>query len=124
VLRVADLLITSGGFGLLALDLGDLEADAVRRVPLTTWFRFRRAVEHTPTAIVVVEQEAHAKSCAEVVLKFERAAVSYQPSGKPSHAQILRGTTISVELIRGEAQKKIAASARPTKFSTTAAWAG
>jgi hypothetical protein len=131
VLRVADLLITSGGFGLLALDLGDLEADVVRRVPLTTWFRFRRAVEHTPTAIVVVEQEAQAKSCAEVVLKLKssdfRLQTSAGPSAvghRPSAAAIFTGMNIAVELVRGQAQKKLTASARPTHFSTTAAWAG
>jgi hypothetical protein len=133
VLRVADLLIASGGFGVLALDLGDLEADAVRRIPLTTWFRFRRTVEHTPTAIVIVEQEAHAKSCAEVVLTLglegcvwnegRRLAASGQPQA-PSNARILTSLNIAVELVRGHAQKKLAASSRPSRFSTTAAWAG
>ena len=123
VLRVADLLIASGGFGLLALDLGDLDSDAVHRVPLTTWFRFRRAVEHTPTAIVVVEQEAHAKSCAEVVLKLQPSAISCQLSEKPAHAHIFHGTTSEVELVRGQAQKKLVASSKPSQFSTTAAWA-
>ena len=123
VLRVADLLIASGGFGLLALDLGDLEGDAVHRVPLTTWFRFRRAVEHTPTAIVVVEQEAHAKSCAEIVLRLKSSGFRLQSSGEPAHARLLTGQKIAVELVRGQAQKKLAASSKPSQFSTHAAWA-
>ncbi len=123
VLRVADLLLASGGFGLLALDLGDLAADAVRRVPLTTWFRVRRTVEHTPTAIVVLEQEASAKSCADVVLRLQSSDFRLQSSGEPAHAQLLTGQNIAVELTRGQAQKKLAASSKPSQFSTTAAWA-
>src|SRR5580700_11706310 len=38
VLRATDLLLESGGFGLIVLDLGDLPPQAARRIPLTTWF--------------------------------------------------------------------------------------
>lgn len=131
VLRVADLLLSGGGFGLVALDLGDVPADAACRVPLTTWFRFRRAVEGTPAALVVLEQEAHAKSCADLVLRLQasdfrrqRPALSAQPSTElPSHAQIFCGLEVAVELVRGHAQKKVVASSKPAQFSTTAAWA-
>jgi len=67
-LRATDLLIQGGGFGLIALDLGDTPAHVVRYVPLQVWFRFRRAVEHTPTIFLVVEQESNAKTCASLVL--------------------------------------------------------
>src|SRR5712671_5095057 len=40
LLRAADLLLESGGFGLIALDLGDLQPQTARHIPLTTWFRF------------------------------------------------------------------------------------
>ena len=69
-LKSTDLLLQAGGFGLVALDLGDIPVDAARRIPLTTWFRFRRAVEHTSTALVVLEQQPHAKSCALLVMDF------------------------------------------------------
>ncbi len=69
-LKSTDLLLQAGGFGLVVLDLGDIPVAAARRIPLTTWFRFRRAVEHTTTALVVVEQQPHAKSCASLVMDF------------------------------------------------------
>jgi len=47
VLKVTDLLLQGGGFGMVVLDLGDIPVESVRRVPLTSWFRFRRAVEPT-----------------------------------------------------------------------------
>ncbi|HSE49493.1 MAG TPA: hypothetical protein VLA96_09835 [Terriglobales bacterium] len=130
VLRVADLLLASGGFGLVALDLGDVAVEMARRVPLTTWFRFRRAVEGTPAALVVLEEEAHAKSCAEVVLKLESSDFRLQSSGespvvgpRPSAAAIFTGMSAAVELVRGHAQKKHAAASKPASLAATAAWA-
>jgi recombination protein RecA len=69
-LRAADLVLQGGGFGMVAMDLGDIPAETVRHVPLNVWFRFRRAVEDTATIFVVVEQEAHAKTCASLVLQM------------------------------------------------------
>ena len=57
VLKVTDLLLQSGGFGMVVLDLGDIPAESARRVPLTSWFRFRRAVEPTATVLLLIEQE-------------------------------------------------------------------
>src|SRR5271155_4631983 len=69
-LRSTDLLVQGGGFGLIALDFGDTPAKVVRYVPLQVWFRFRRAVESTPTILVVLEQESNAKTCASLVLQL------------------------------------------------------
>jgi hypothetical protein len=68
-LKTADLLLQGGGFGLVAIDLADVPPEFARRVPLASWFRFRRAVERTPTVLLVLEQEAYAKSCASLVLR-------------------------------------------------------
>jgi recombination protein RecA len=75
VLRATDLLLESGGFGLIVLDLADLPPQAARYIPLTTWFRFRRAIEHTPTMLLAIEQQAIAGSCSSLLLKLG-AAVS------------------------------------------------
>ena len=57
MLKVTDLLLQSNGFGMIALDLGDVPLPSARRIPLASWFRFRRAIEHTPTALLVLEQQ-------------------------------------------------------------------
>jgi hypothetical protein len=75
VLKVTDLLLHAGGFGMVVLDLGDIAAESVRRVPLTSWFRFRRAVEPTETALLLIEQEPCAKSCASLVLHLQPIAI-------------------------------------------------
>jgi recombination protein RecA len=69
-LKTTDLLLQAGGFGLVILDLADIPISAARRIPLTTWFRFRRAVENTSTALLIVEQHPHAKSCASLIMDF------------------------------------------------------
>jgi hypothetical protein len=70
VLRATDLLLESGGFGLIVLDLADLPHQAARRIPLTTWFRFRRAVENKPTILLAIEQHPIAGSCSSVLLRL------------------------------------------------------
>jgi recombination protein RecA len=69
-LKTTDLLLQAGGFGLVILDLADIPISAARRIPLTTWFRFRRAVENISTALLIVEQHPHAKSCASLIMDF------------------------------------------------------
>jgi hypothetical protein len=76
-LRSTDLLLQGGGFGLVVLDLGDIPAETVRYVPLNVWFRFRRAVEDTPTIFLVLEQEPHAKTCASLVLRMGTEAARW-----------------------------------------------
>jgi hypothetical protein len=70
LLRATDLLLESGGFGLIALDICDVTQQAARRIPLTTWFRFRRAVEHKPTILLAFEQHPIAGSCSSLLLKL------------------------------------------------------
>src|SRR5690349_9808875 len=73
VLRATDLLLESGGFGLIVLDLADLSPQSARRIPLTTWFRFRRAVEHKPTMLLAIEQQPIAGSCSSLLLQLKAA---------------------------------------------------
>jgi hypothetical protein len=61
----------------------------VRGIPLYVWFRFRQAVEHTPTIFLVLEQEPHAKSCASLVVQME--TVTAQWLGPPQNQQGIAG---------------------------------
>lgn len=71
-LKAADLLVQGGGFGVVALDLGDVPPETARRISLTSWFRLRRAVEHTPTVLVAVARQSNAKTCASLQLECRR----------------------------------------------------
>jgi recombination protein RecA len=71
-LRSADLLLQAGGFGVVALDLIDASAQALARIPPTAWFRFRRAIELTPTVFLVIAERSLTKSCAAKRVSLER----------------------------------------------------
>jgi len=130
VLKVTDLLLQGDGFGMVVLDLGDIPTESVRRVPLTSWFRFRRAVEPTATVLFVVEREACAKTCASLVVRLQRTAVCARDSALAarsesqgwkvmgretsaippvtvvSHAALLRGMQLRAEVVRSWTQRK------------------
>lgn len=74
-LKVTDLLVQSGGFGLIAIDLGDMPHGTSRRIPLASWFRFRRAVENTPTVLLVISQAPCARTCASLLLRLKKMSV-------------------------------------------------
>jgi recombination protein RecA len=113
-LRSTDLLIQGGGFGLIALDLGDTPAQVVRYVPLQVWFRFRRAVESTPTILVVLEQESNAKTCASLVLQLRMQEAQWsRTSGTTkeilmphSPGCLLEGSKSHAEMIRSRAKRE------------------
>jgi recombination protein RecA len=114
-LRVTDLLLQSGGFGLVIIDLGDTPLKMARRIPLTSWFRFQRAVEHTATVLFVISQVPCAQTCASLLLKVsgkKLSAVSCQLSAKtsPTHAQLLDGLQVQGELLRSRLERKPAGS--------------
>jgi recombination protein RecA len=77
LLKAADLLIQGGGFGLVAMDLGDTPTAIARRISLTSWFRLRRAVENTPTVLVTVARQSNAKTCASLMLECMRERASW-----------------------------------------------
>lgn len=128
LLHAADLLLESGGFGLIALDLGDLPPQTARRIPLTTWFRFRRAVEHTSTVLLAIERQSIAGSCSSLLIQL--GAKGYwikqpmdSPSPAPTHAQLLTELEITAEIVRSRLDRKPARSAEIT-FASKTAWAG
>ena len=107
-LRVTDLLLQSGGFGLVVIDLADVSFKTARRIPLTSWFRFQRAVEHTPTVLLVITPAPCAQTCAALLLGME---ASVQPSAFSSqrsvpHAELLEGFVTHAEVLRSRLARK------------------
>jgi hypothetical protein len=120
-LQVTDLLLQSGGFGLVIIDLGDTPLKMARRIPLTSWFRFQRAIEHTATVLFVISQAPCARTCASLLLKVsgkKLSAVSSLLSAEtPTHAQFLDGLQVQGELLRSRLERKPAGSVA-TAFAT------
>jgi recombination protein RecA len=93
-LKATDLLLHAGGWGMVVMDLSEIRAAKVRRIPMTWWYRFRRAVERTPTAFLVVEQEPFVKNCAILALEFQPAPPVWS-AGHPRF-RVLRGIGVRV----------------------------
>jgi len=92
-LRAVDLLLQSGGFGVIVLDLGSTPAEMAWRVPLATWFRFRAACERTHTALVLLTRHPCARSSAEVVARLQTGSFIAQgcvPTGMQYHLELER----------------------------------
>jgi hypothetical protein len=129
-LRVTDLLLQSGGFGMVAVDLGDIPFRNARRIPLTSWFRFQRAVENKPTVLLAITQAPCAQSCAALSLKLRSSVIGRNSSGKlsnissqfsaSSHTHLFEGLKIEGEILRSRLERKPPQSVR-SGFTTKAA---
>jgi len=91
-LKAADLLIQGGGFGVVALDMGDTPPETARRISLTSWFRLRRAVEHTPAVLIAVSRHPNARTCASLSMECARERVEW--SGARFTSRLLRGMRV------------------------------
>jgi hypothetical protein len=92
-LRAADSLLHAGGFGVIALDLCQVPPRVWNRIPISYWYRFRRAIENTPTILAIAEKEPIAKSCAALILDLTRKKTLW--TGAPGFS-LLRGVEIEV----------------------------
>src|SRR5579863_4947171 len=70
--KAADLILHAGGFGVVVLDLCDVPLRDLNSIPLSYWYRFRLAVENTPTSLIVTGDRPLVKSCARVQLEVKR----------------------------------------------------
>jgi hypothetical protein len=68
--KAADLLLQGGGFGLVLLDLGDVPANSAKRIISSWWYRFRRTLEPSPTALLVIAEDSCVRSCASLALEL------------------------------------------------------
>ena len=69
-IRAFTLVLQAGHFGLVVFDVADAPADALRRLPFTTWLRLQRMVEGRQTACVLVGSEPMARSSAGLTLRL------------------------------------------------------
>jgi hypothetical protein len=60
--KALNLILQASGFGLVALDLGEIPQPALGRLPFTTWRRLHRVIEGGETACVFVSPVSLARS--------------------------------------------------------------
>ncbi len=122
--KSTDLLLQGGGFGLVVLDLGDVAAKDAKRIISSWWYRFRRTLEATPTALMVIAEESCVGSRAALGLELKKeiclwssanpgasgppkrhhlsavAAAQCQVSRTLPHSNLLQGLSFQVQCSR------------------------
>jgi recA bacterial DNA recombination protein len=94
--RAADLLVRSGGFPLVAVDLGDLPPWTLGRIPSAVFVRLQRAVERAPTGLLIAAPRRVAGSLAAVAVALVPQRIRWAPGG-PS---LLAGLEVDARLVR------------------------
>jgi recombination protein RecA len=61
-IKSLNLVVQSGVCTLVAIDLIDVPAQALRRLPASTWYRIERAIEGSDTAVVILAAQPVARS--------------------------------------------------------------
>ncbi|MFP5211722.1 MAG: recombinase RecA [Acidobacteriota bacterium] len=125
-LRATDLLLQTGGFAVVVLDMASLAPEVALRVPLATWFRYRAAAERTQASVLLLTQAACAKSSAGLVLRMRQAAEMNEES------TVFTGLSCRVEAIRERFQtiakvvplRKPPARESGADWQARSAWAG
>jgi hypothetical protein len=118
--KAADILIQNGGFGVIALDLGNVDEKLIRKIPLTTWFRFARVMEALPTALVVLLTHSAALSCAALTLNMGPSS-QWSGSESVSHTQLI--SSVQIDLAIGRTRTKKPVQSATTCFTARPQWA-
>jgi hypothetical protein len=92
--KAADLLLQGGGFGIVVLDIGDVVGADARRIISSWWYRFRRVVENTPTALLVIAEDSCVRSCASLALNLNREIDVWSSVSQISNPEIFNGLSL------------------------------
>ena len=99
-LKATDLLVRSGSFGLVALDLGDMPSV---HYSSSYWFRLQRAVEKTTTSLLVIAKEAITSSCLSLILETSEhdahwnTASGFLNDTPSQHSTLLNGVSLRIK---------------------------
>ena len=118
-LKSADLILQSGGFGAVVLDLGGVAPEFVSRVELGTWHRYRVAAERTQSSIILLTQYVCAKSSAELLLRL------YPGEMLREETTVFSGTQPKAEIARHRFQERgtnVLPIRKPPQNANTTCW--
>ncbi len=63
-IKALNLVVQSNVCTMVVIDLVDVPAAALRRLPMSIWFRIERAIEHTDTVVLILAAQPIARSAA------------------------------------------------------------
>jgi recombination protein RecA len=135
-LRATDLLLNTGGFRVIVLDMGDVRPEQVRRIPLASWYRYRLQAEKSQVLFLLLTQTMCANSCASVALRCKEAREQWQCAAENHNGEnkegwpLLSGFQYSVSTERKRALREVAysfgkkpVSGTETSWKRTTLWA-
>lgn len=96
----ADVLVRSGGFELVVVDLGDLPPWTLMRTAPAVFVRLQRAVESTAAVVLLVGPRRIAGSQAAAAIGLERRRLRWAPGGPG----LFTGIEVDARLIRSRAR--------------------
>jgi hypothetical protein len=67
-LKALALVLQTGNFGVVSLDLVDVPSSVIRRLPFTTWLRVQRLIEATETVCLILSADPVARSAGGLTL--------------------------------------------------------
>jgi hypothetical protein len=95
-LKALNLVLQSGGFGVVALDLTEISPSGLRDIPLTTWPRVQRVIEGRDTACVLMADAPLARSAGGLTVSLTGRAVW---AGASARSRRMDGIDVRVRVV-------------------------
>jgi recombination protein RecA len=117
------LLQGSGGFSLVMVDLAAISEKFIRKIPLSTWFRFSRVVERLSAPLVFITPCPVVGTCSKLTLSLSSGQVRWsQPAREcPTHARVSLAFDFEVQIAGRRSFKRPPQPVRA--FSAQRRWA-
>ena len=90
--KALNIVLQAGGFGVVVLDLGEVAAHTIKRLPYTTWLRLHRVIEGSETACVLIGSEPIARSAGGVTVQMapglNARVIRARKTGSDQHVRV------------------------------------
>ena len=107
--KALSLVLQAGNFGLVAFDVADAPADALGRLPFTTWLRVQRMVEGSQTQCVLMAHQPIARSAAGLTVTLKKRDEGRPEAGRTPpwrfDARLFDGLNLEARVIRARARR-------------------
>lgn len=107
--KALNMVLQAGGFGVAVLDLGEVAAHAIKRLPYTTWLRLHRVIEGSETACVLIGSEPIARSAGGVTVQL--AAEQTRGPERDSRAGVACARVIRARKVESDQHVRVPLSA-------------
>lgn len=129
-LKALNLVLQSGVCPVVVLDMADVPATVLRRIPYTTWLRVQRVIEGSDTTCVLIAPEPLARSAGGVTLNVQspgRVSLNVEAAGRGALNMEAPRAAAAQEFPALVANRAVASSTPAPlrgEVTTRAAWKG